>query len=99
MNRTNFKVGDRVRIVSSKSTFFGHTGVITSIDSYVTRLVFQVRIDFYPGDSDATFYEESLIQIGTIDESRKKHTPVMKGVDIYGSVYCNIGSSLFVLKT
>lgn len=76
MNRTNFKVGDRVRIVSSKSTFFGHTGVITSIDSYATRLVFQVRIDFYPGDSDATFYEESLIQIGTIDESRKKHTPL-----------------------
>lgn len=71
MNRTNFKVGDRVRIVSSKSTFFGHTGVITSIDGYATRLVFQVRIDYYPGDGNATFYEESLIQVGAIDEQDK----------------------------
>lgn len=71
MNRTNFKVGDRVRIVSSKSTFFGHTGVITSINGYATRLVFQVRIDYYPGDGAATFYEESLIQVGAIDEQDK----------------------------
>lgn len=68
---TKFKVGDIVRIVSRNSAFFGHTGVITLIDAYATRLVFHVRIDCYPGDRGGTFYEENLIQVGVIDEQDK----------------------------